>query len=115
MEVDNNKSTKGVIPKSLDGYKSKIFEEDKSINQRFTKTKNQADVETADVFETMRSHTTNNQSKLLSNGPEINHVVSKTHNNTHNSHRTKIARGRMIIPVEITLECIYIIIRTKVR
>ena len=89
VEADNDDSTKGVFPTPLDGHKSNILEDDKNLNQSFTKSKNQADVETVDTFETIKSHTTKNQSKLLSNSPEINHVVSKAHNNTHNSHKTK--------------------------
>ena len=89
MEVDNVDSTKGVFPNYLDEHKSNILKDNKNINQSFTKTKNQADLETAVAFETIENHTTKNQSKLLSNSPEINHVVSKAHNNTHHSHRTK--------------------------
>ena len=89
MEVDNHNSTKGVFPNYVDGHKSNILEEDKRINQSFTKTKNQTDVETAEAFETIKSHTTKNQSKLPSKSPEINQVVRKAHYNIHNSHRTK--------------------------
>ena len=70
-----------MFPNYLDGRRSNILEEDKRINQSFTKTKNQADVETADASETIKSHTTKNQSKLLSKSPEINHVVRKAYHN----------------------------------
>ena len=85
-------------------HKINILEEDKRINQSFAKTKNQADIETADVYETIKCHTNKNQSKLLSNSPEINHIVSRVHNNIHHPQRTKIARGSITIPVEIILE-----------
>ena len=66
MEVDNNNFTKVVFPNSLNGHKSNILEEDKSINQSFTKTKNQADVETVDAFETIKSYTNKiNQNYLV--------------------------------------------------
>ena len=89
MEVDNHNSTKGVFPNYLDGHRSNILEEEKRINQSFTKPKNQTDVETAEEFESIKSHTTKNQSKLLSKSHEINHVVRKVHHNIHNSHRTE--------------------------
>ena len=41
-------------------HKSNILEEDRRINQNPTKTKNQADVENADVSETIKYHTNKN-------------------------------------------------------
>ena len=89
MDVDNYNSTKGMFPNYVDRHRSNILEKDKRINQSFTKTKNQADVETAEAYETIKSHTTKNQSKLPSKSPEINQVVRKAHHNIHNSHKTK--------------------------
>ena len=58
VEADNDDSTKGVFPTSLDGHKSNILEDDKNLNESFTKSKNQADVKTVDIFEIIKSHTT---------------------------------------------------------
>ena len=63
------------------------MEEDKRINQSFTKNNNQADVQTADAYKTIKCHTNKNQSKSLSYSPEINYIVSTVYNNIHHSSR----------------------------
>ena len=115
-QTDNNVESKRNIKatlvltcnEELDEYKHnynmiKISKEEKIIIQSSTNDKNYAKVKKSEAYKSTKCH--NNENESDSYSPETNHIVSLVHTNIHNfPNGTKIARGNIIIPIEITLE-----------